>query len=70
MKQLKARKTAPRNCLLYATRKPSVQVHLKFVVSVNESFHAFATAVAYAFVVSVKKFRKLIIGRKVFVNEL
>ena len=50
------------------TRKPSVQY--SFVVSVNESFHAFATAVAYAYVVSVKKFTKLIIGRKVFVNEL
>ena len=40
-----------------------------FVVSVNESFHVFATTVAYAYAVSVKKFRKLVIGRKVFVNK-
>ena len=39
-------------------------------MSVDESFHVFATAVAYAYVVSVKKFRKLVVGRKVFVNEL
>ena len=39
-------------------------------MSVNESFHVFAAAVAYAYIVSVKKFRKLVIGRKVFVNEL
>ena len=47
-----------------------MSVQYSFVVSINESFHVFATAVAYAYVVSVKKFRKLVIGRKVFVNEL
>ena len=47
-----------------------MSVQYSFVVSVNESFHVFAKAVAYAYVVSVKKFRKLVIGRKVFVNEL
>ena len=46
-----------------------MSVQYSFVVSVNESFHVFATAVAYAYVVSVKKFRKLVIRRKVFVNE-
>ena len=47
-----------------------VSVQYSFVVSADESFHVFATAVAYAYVASVKKFRKLVIGRKVFVDEL
>ena len=53
-----------------ATLARSSCLQYSFVVSVNESFHVFATTVAYAYVVSVKKFRKLVIGRKVFVNKL
>ena len=38
-------------------------------MSVNKSFHAFITVVTYTYVTSVKKFRKLVVWRKVFANK-
>ena len=41
-----------------------------FVVPVDEGFHVFAAAVAYAYVMSVKQLMELVVGWEVFVDKL